>query len=146
MQSQFLMRLELESTCSSWIGIRKLLSERQIIKQILYRVEGAGKGNVSGFMDDTYEWHWVSACLPSQCQETPSIGNSENRLYHCRVNGTWGSCGLTQEPCVCRRHFKTIHFYVSKKVHNILFKRWFWIFFAPSQNPHTKSLYHFCRD
>lgn len=53
--SQFLMRLELESICSSWIGIRKLLSERQIIKKnTVQRRRGRKREarDFSSFMDD----------------------------------------------------------------------------------------------
>lgn len=54
------MRLELESTCSSWIGIRKLLSERQKT-EILYKAEGEGKVKAWTSLVSWMRWHlWAT--------------------------------------------------------------------------------------
>lgn len=93
MWSQFFMRLELESTCSSWIGIRKLLSERQKT-EILYKAEGEGKVKAWTSLVSWMRWHlWAtfgsvlsfqSVLAKNQCRKQGKY----TFFYHYSMNRT----------------------------------------------------------
>lgn len=135
------MRLELESTCSSWIGIRKLLSERQKT-EILYKAEGEGKVKAWTSLVSWMRWHlWatfgsvvVLPICPSKepVQETRKIHfflpllHEQNTKARARLpfNYKQRSALLKSSlSCVCKSHIKKIHFHTSKIIYNLLRKR-----------------------
>lgn len=135
------MRLELESTCSSWIGIRKLLSERQKT-EILYKAEGEGKVKAWTSLVSWMRWHlWatfgsvvVLPICPSKepVQETRKIHfflpllHEQNTKARARLPFSYKQRSALLKSslsCVCKSHIKKIHFHTSKIIYNLLRKR-----------------------
>lgn len=149
--SQFLMRLELKSTCSSWTGNRQLPpSERQIVKKNTVQSRRGRKREAGTFLVPRMTRH-QGVVLGSVLGFPASARNSENALSqepgcHLILNIEFSS-SQSNSSCVCRGHFKTVPFYVGKRFSVCSLKDCpFWILSALNRIPRTSSLHHFCRD
>ena len=159
MWSQFLMRLELESICSSWTGIRQLLpSERQIKQKMLYRVEGSGKGK-----PETFLVSWMTRHLRMTFGSVlvfPDSSRKHQVWVTVKIHFTFAlwrehkaavTCLKSQaaKPFLCLQEtFEDSSLLCRQKSSQccLLKDCWFQILSVVNGIPCTKLLHHFCKD